>query len=317
MSEPARRSAGRRPLAAALPRLAARPDDATWAEPNHGALACPRADDPDRRRSRPEGDGDRQPRRPTASPTAAASPAPTTPSSAPRLVAEGPDLLDLGGESSRPGSEPVSLEEELHRVIPVVEALSDGLAVPISIDTTKAEVARRALDAGAAIINDITAMAGDPDMGRVAAESGAGVVLMHMQGVPRTMQENPRYADVVRDIYDFLARRVEWAESIGIPRDRIAIDPGIGFGKTIEHNLEILRNLRRFDTLGCAVVIGTSRKGFLGTITGRACPSVQPPRSSRRWRRARGRAGREGPRRRTDGRCDQGLGGGAGLGETS
>jgi dihydropteroate synthase len=186
-----------------------------------------------------------------------------------RLVAEGADLLDLGGESSRPGSEPVSLDEELRRVIPVVEALSEGLVVPISIDTFKAEVARRALDAGAAIINDISALAGDPDMGRVAAESGAGVVLMHMQGVPKTMQENPRYADVVRDIYDFLARRVERAESIGIPRDRIAIDPGIGFGKTIEHNLEILRNLRRFDTLGCAVMIGTSRKGFLGTISGR------------------------------------------------
>ena len=189
-----------------------------------------------------------------------------------RLVAEGADLLDLGGESSRPGSEPVSLEEELHRVIPVVEALSGGLAVPISIDTTKAEVARRALDAGAAIINDITAMAGDPEMGRVAAESGAGVVLMHMRGVPRTMQQDPRYSDVVREIHDFLARRLDWAESIGIPRDRIAIDPGIGFGKTVEHNLEILRNLRRFDTLGCAVVIGTSRKGFLGTITGRAMP---------------------------------------------
>ncbi len=189
-----------------------------------------------------------------------------------RLVDEGADLLDLGGESSRPGSEPVTLDEELRRVIPVVEALSEGLAVPISIDTTKAEVARRALDAGAAIINDISAMAGDPDMGRVAAESGAGVVLMHMQGVPRTMQVAPRYEDVVREVYDFLARRVEWVESIGISRDRISIDPGVGFGKTFEHNLEILRNLRRFDTLGCAVLIGISRKGFLGKITGRALP---------------------------------------------
>ncbi|MGP0067457.1 MAG: dihydropteroate synthase [Isosphaeraceae bacterium] len=190
-----------------------------------------------------------------------------------RLVEDGADLLDLGGESSRPGSEPVSLSEELRRIVPAVEALSDRLDVPISIDTTKAEVARRALEAGACIINDITAMSGDPDMGRVAAESGAGVVLMHMQGVPSTMQEDPRYADVVREVYDFLARRADWAESIGIPRDRIAIDPGIGFGKTIEHNLEILRNLRRFDTLGCAVVIGTSRKGFLGKITGRALPA--------------------------------------------
>ncbi len=205
-----------------------------------------------------------------------------------RLVDEGADLLDLGGESSRPGSEPVSLDEELRRVIPVVEALASELGVPISIDTTKAEVARRALDAGAAIINDISAMGADPDMGRVVAATGAGVVLMHMQGVPKTMQDDPRYDDVVGEVYDFLARRVEWAESIGISRDRIAIDPGIGFGKTIDHNLEILRNLRRFDTLGCAVLIGTSRKGFLGTITGRAAgASARRRRSSRRWRRAR------------------------------
>ena len=208
-----------------------------------------------------------------------------------RLVADGADLLDLGGESSRPGSETVSLDEELRRVIPVIEAIFEGLVVPISIDTTKAEVARRALDAGASVINDISAMAWDPDMGRVAAESGAGVVLMHMQGTPGTMQENPRYADVVRDIYDFLARRVEWAESIGISRDRIAIDPGIGFGKTIEHNLEILRNLRRFDTLGCAVVIGTSRKGFLGKITAVRFPSERSPRSSRLWRHAQNSPG--------------------------
>ena len=185
------------------------------------------------------------------------------------LVEMGADLLDLGGESSRPGSEPVSLEEELSRVVSVVEVLAGECSVPISIDTTKAEVARRALEAGATIINDITALAGDPEMGQVVAESGAGVVLMHMQGVPRTMQQDPRYEDAVLEIYQFLARRLDWAESIGIPRERIAIDPGIGFGKTIGHNLEILRNLRRFDTLGCAVVVGTSRKGFLGTITGR------------------------------------------------
>jgi dihydropteroate synthase len=186
-----------------------------------------------------------------------------------RLAAEGADLFDLGGESSRPGSEPVPVDEELRRVLPVVEALAAEVGGPISVDTTKAEVARRALAAGAAIINDITAMGGDPEMASVVAEAGAGVVLMHMQGVPRTMQDDPRYEDVVREVYDFLARRVEWAGSRGIPPERIAVDPGIGFGKTVAHNLEILRNLERFATLGCAVLIGTSRKGFLGTITGR------------------------------------------------
>jgi dihydropteroate synthase len=185
------------------------------------------------------------------------------------LVSDGADLLDLGGESSRPGSEPIPIEEELRRVIPIGEALVAEAGVPISIDTTKAEVARRALEAGAAIINDISALAADPEMPRVAVATGAGVVLMHKQGVPRTMQVDPQYEDVVREVYDFLARRVEWAEGRGIPRDRIAIDPGIGFGKTFDHNLEILRNLHRFDTLGCAVLIGTSRKAFLGAITGR------------------------------------------------
>jgi dihydropteroate synthase len=186
-----------------------------------------------------------------------------------RLVDEGADLLDLGGESSRPGSEPVPVDEELRRILPVVEALAAEVRVPLSIDTTKAEVACRALQAGAAIINDITAMGADPEMARVVAEAGAGVVLMHMRGVPRTMQHDPRYEDVVRDVYDFLAHRLDWALAQGIPRERIAVDPGIGFGKTMTHNLEILRNLRRFDTLGCVVLIGTSRKQFLGTITGR------------------------------------------------
>jgi len=186
-----------------------------------------------------------------------------------RLVAGGADLLDLGGESSRPGSLPVALDEELRRVVPIVEALSSQVAIPISIDTTKAEVAARALGAGAVIINDISALGADPQMVGVAARSGAGVVLMHMQGVPRTMQVDPRYNDVVTEVHDFLAYRVEWAESRGIPRERIAIDPGIGFGKTGGHNLQILRNLDRFDDLGCVILIGTSRKGFLGSITGR------------------------------------------------
>jgi dihydropteroate synthase len=186
-----------------------------------------------------------------------------------RLVEEGADLLDIGGESSRPGADPVPLDEELRRVIPVIEALAARVAVPISVDTTKAEVARRAIAAGATIINDIQALQGDPALGRVAAETGAAVVLMHMAGTPRTMQDDPHYDDVVREVRDALARRIADVELLGIPRARIAIDPGIGFGKTLAHNLELLRNLEQFATLGCAVLIGTSRKGFLGTLTGR------------------------------------------------
>jgi dihydropteroate synthase len=186
-----------------------------------------------------------------------------------QLAAEGADLLDVGGESSRPGSEPVPVVEELRRVIPAVEAIASEMSLPVSVDTTKAEVARLAIAEGAAVVNDITALTADPDLARVVADSGAGVVLMHMRGVPKTMQADLRYDDVVAEVYDYLARRVEAAEATGIPRERIAIDPGIGFGKTFEHNLVLLRNLGRFATLGCAVLVGTSRKGFLGAITGR------------------------------------------------
>jgi dihydropteroate synthase len=186
-----------------------------------------------------------------------------------RLVDEGADILDIGGESSRPGALPVDQEAELRRVIPVIAAVAQRVAVPISVDTTKAEVARRALDAGAAIINDIQALGGDPDLGPLVASSRAGVVLMHMAGTPRTMQANPHYGDVVAEVRAALADRIAAAEQTGIPRVRIAIDPGIGFGKTMAHNLELLRNLDRFATLGCAVLIGTSRKSFLGTLTGR------------------------------------------------
>jgi dihydropteroate synthase len=185
------------------------------------------------------------------------------------LIEQGADLLDIGGESTRPGSEPVSVVEELRRVLPLIEALRAEIDVPISIDTTKAEVARRALEAGASIVNDVTGLTGDPGMLPLAAETGAGVVLMHMAGTPRTMQLDPRYEDVVTEVHDALAERIEVAEAAGIPRERIAIDPGIGFGKTFDHNRELLRNLGRFGNLGCAVLIGTSRKGFLGTITGR------------------------------------------------
>ncbi len=185
------------------------------------------------------------------------------------LVAEGADLLDVGGESSRPGADPVSLEEELRRVIPVIEGLAGRLPTPLSVDTVKPEVARRALAVGASIVNDIRGL-DDPEMADVVAESGAGVVLMHMRGDPRTMQDDPRYDDVVAEVLAMLADRVERAERRGITRDRIAIDPGIGFGKTFDHNLMLLRNLDRFASLGCALLVGVSRKGFLGTITGRA-----------------------------------------------
>jgi dihydropteroate synthase len=184
-------------------------------------------------------------------------------------AAEGADILDIGGESSRPGAEPVPLEEELRRVLPAVEAIAAEVPLPISVDTTKAEVARRALAAGACIINDISALQADPEMLAVVAESGAGIVLMHMRGTPQTMQENTHYADVVDEVYDVLARRVGFVEAQGIPRTRIAIDPGIGFAKRTAHNFDLLRNLDRFGSLGCAILIGTSRKGFLGKATRR------------------------------------------------
>jgi dihydropteroate synthase len=185
------------------------------------------------------------------------------------LVAEGADILDIGGESSRPGADPVSVDEELRRVLPVIEAIAAGMPrLPISIDTAKPEVARRALEAGAWIVNDIGGLR-DPAMIRVVASSDAGVVLMHMAGTPQTMQDDPRYGDVVDEVYAYLRRQVETAQLGGIPRDRIALDPGIGFGKTHAHNLELLRNTARFATLDHALLIGTSRKGFLGKITGR------------------------------------------------
>jgi dihydropteroate synthase len=186
------------------------------------------------------------------------------------LVVEGADLLDLGGESSRPGAEPVSLAEELRRVMPVVEAIVSETTVPLSIDTTKAEVARLSIRAGAHIINDISALESDPVMARTVADAGACVILMHMPGTPATMQQNAHYDDVATEVYDYLARRVDWALAHGITREQIAVDPGIGFGKTRTHNLDILRSLRRFETLGCIILVGVSRKGFLGKITGRA-----------------------------------------------
>ncbi len=186
------------------------------------------------------------------------------------LAAEGADILDVGGESTRPGAEAVSAEEERARVEPVVSALAgtDGPGVPVSIDTSKAPVAEAALDAGAAIVNDVTALRADSELAALCAERGGEVVLMHMLGDPRTMQEDPRYDDVVDDVRAFLAGRIEFATSEGIEEERIWVDPGIGFGKTVEHNLELLRRLGELRELGRPIVVGTSRKSFIGKLTG-------------------------------------------------
>jgi len=182
-----------------------------------------------------------------------------------KLLADGADILDVGGESTRPGAAPVSEEEELARVIPVIRQLAQDGAV-VSVDTRKAPVMEAAVEAGAQIINDITALNGDPRALSVAAKSGAHVILMHMQGEPGTMQENPTYDDVVTEVLDYLSMRVAACEAAGIPYSRIAIDPGIGFGKTPGHNLEILNQLARFQDLGLAVVLGASRKSFIGHV---------------------------------------------------
>ena len=184
------------------------------------------------------------------------------------LVREGAAIVDIGGESTRPGSEPVPLEEELRRVVPVVEALAGSVGVPISVDTMKAEVARRALAAGAALVNDVSALRYDEAMVEVVAESGCPVCLMHMRGQPKTMQDDPRYDDVVDEVLRFLEERMVWALARGLREDQLLVDPGIGFGKTVAHNLELLAGLARFATLGRPVVLGASRKRFLGAILG-------------------------------------------------
>jgi dihydropteroate synthase len=182
------------------------------------------------------------------------------------LAAEGADVLDIGGESTRPGAEPVSIDEELRRVVPVVEALAGRVAIPLSVDTSKAEVARRSLEAGAHIINDVTALAGDVQMVDVARDTGAGVVLMHMQGTPQTMQLGPHYDDVIADLMRFFQERLAHAANHGINPERIVIDPGIGFGKKGRHNLEILARLAEFQALGRPLLLGVSRKAFIGKI---------------------------------------------------
>jgi dihydropteroate synthase len=192
------------------------------------------------------------------------------------IEADGADLLDIGGESSRPGARPVSLEEELARVLPVVSALAGRVRIPISVDTTKAEVARQALDAGAAVINDISALRGDPGMADVVARSRAGLILMHMQGTPATMQDYPAHAAVVEEIGDFLQARVDAAVAAGIDRERIAVDPGIGFGKTGKQSLALMGGLTVLLALGRPIVIGPSRKSFVGAV-------LERPVHEREW----------------------------------
>jgi dihydropteroate synthase len=187
-----------------------------------------------------------------------------------RLVAEGAAIVDVGGESTRPGADPVTTEEELRRVLPVVEGIAGlGLAAQISIDTMKLAVAEAAVDAGASYVNDVTAFRHEPELAGLVADRGVDCCLMHMLGEPRTMQENPRYDDVVDDVKAFLEERMGAAVAAGVAEERIQLDPGIGFGKTLEHNLELLRRLDELVALGRPLVIGTSRKSFLGRLTGR------------------------------------------------
>lgn len=185
------------------------------------------------------------------------------------LITQGADILDVGGESTRPGSDPVSLEAELERVVPVIRAIREKSNIPISVDTNKAEVARQAVAAGADIINDISSLQFDPDMPRVAAVTGVPLILMHMLGTPRTMQKNPVYSSLFSEIIAFLENRVRFAVSNGVDREQIIIDPGVGFGKTIAHNLIIIRNLEVFSCLDRPILLGVSRKRFIGTILDR------------------------------------------------
>jgi dihydropteroate synthase len=188
-----------------------------------------------------------------------------------KLVAEGADILDVGGESTRPGAGPVAVDEELRRVVPVVRALRDAGA-QISVDTMKLAVAEAAVEAGATYVNDVTAFRHEPELAAFVAERGCDCCLMHMLGEPRTMQQDPRYDDVVADVRAFLEERVAFALGEGVREERIMIDPGIGFGKTLEHNLELLRRLDEIVAIGLPVVVGTSRKSFLGRLTGREDP---------------------------------------------
>jgi len=185
-----------------------------------------------------------------------------------RLVEEGADMLDIGAESTRPGAAPVEAIEELRRLIPVVKAIAKAVAVPISVDTSKASVAKAAIDEGAVIVNDVTGLQGDPAMVDLIAQTGAGIVLMHMQGTPQTMQQAPEYQDVVEDVAAFLSARAQYAIGRGVAQSQIILDPGIGFGKVLVQNLDLLGQLSRFIQLGYPLLIGPSRKSFIGQLTG-------------------------------------------------
>ena len=198
------------------------------------------------------------------------------------LDKQGADILDVGGESTRPGAEPVSVDAELSRVIPVVEALADrGLCV--SVDTRKAQVMKLAIQAGASIVNDVSALEGDPESMDVIAASSASVILMHMQGQPKNMQNSPVYKDVVVEVQDYLSSRVQACQRAGIDKKRIALDPGIGFGKTYEHNLTLLKNLSSLTVLGRPIVLGVSRKSFIGKISNENDPQRRFPRVTISW----------------------------------
>ncbi|MEC4684582.1 MAG: dihydropteroate synthase [Nitrospirota bacterium] len=187
-----------------------------------------------------------------------------------RMEAEGADIIDIGGESTRPGSEPVSLEQELRRTVPVIEAIAGRLRIPVSIDTYKSEVARRAIEAGAAMVNDISGLRFDPEMAPTLSQYDVALVLMHIKGTPRNMQKNPVYTDLFPEITDYLKEGINIATECGIAKERIVIDPGIGFGKTLEHNLQIINNLDRLSPLCRPVLIGASRKSFIGRILNNA-----------------------------------------------
>ncbi|MBW1867488.1 MAG: dihydropteroate synthase [Deltaproteobacteria bacterium] len=196
-----------------------------------------------------------------------------------RLFREGADILDIGGESTRPFSDPVSAGEEIRRVVPVIRELVRRVSIPVSIDTKKAVVAKDAIDAGASIVNDISALKADPDMADLVAQAGVPVVLMHMQGTPKTMQKTPAYRNLISDITKFLAEAIAYAENHGIPRAKIIIDPGIGFGKTVAHNLSLIKNLAAFNALDTPLLIGPSRKAFIRSIINKKHPDAVKPDS--------------------------------------
>ena len=185
------------------------------------------------------------------------------------MIEQGADLIDIGAESSRPGSDPIDEEEELRRLLPVITAVCRQVSIPVSVDTTKASVAQRALDAGAAIVNDISALRFDPLMGQVVAKAGAGLVLMHMQGTPKSMQRDPQYRDVVAEVRQFFIERMKTAEDVGIDPEQILLDPGFGFGKNVTHNLTLLMQLDQLSALGRPMVVGVSRKAFIGQVLDR------------------------------------------------